>query len=71
MATQRVQRTGTQPANPSPSQSEGTKEQNTSAESDQSPKPMTAWQTIVMTAKILGGAAVILLLLWLLDKAKS
>jgi hypothetical protein len=69
MASQKTQGTGSQPANPS--QSVTAKEQSTATELDHSPKPMTAWQTIVMTAKVLAGGAAILLLLWLLDKAKG
>jgi hypothetical protein len=52
-------------------QSAGAQAQNPPTGAAYSPKPITRWQTILMTAKILGIAAGILLVLWLLDTAKT
>jgi hypothetical protein len=65
MATQ----TGTTPA--VAGQSAGAQAQGTTPGAVHSPKPITRWQTILMTAKILGITTGILLLLWLLDTAKT
>ena len=41
------------------------------AEHDFKPKPLTAGQNIVLTLKIMGGAAILGLLLWLLERSNS
>ena len=40
-------------------------------EHDFKPKPLTAAQNIVLTLKIMGGAAILGLLLWLLERSNS